>query len=79
MGNNNNFEYITDRFADIKIMRYQVPNFENLTLNQKIFIYYLSQAAQCGRDIIFDQFYRYNLLIRRTLDNVMETYSGNRD
>ena len=59
------FEYVIDRFADIKIMRYKVPEFENLTLNQKIFIYYLSQAAQCGRDIIFDQFYRHNLLVRR--------------
>lgn len=75
----NNFEYLIDRFADIKIMRYKVPDFENLTLNQKTFIYYLCQASQCGRDIIFDQFYKHNLLVRRTLDNIVETYNGDRN
>jgi len=74
----NNFEYVIDRFADIKIMRYKVPDFENLTIDQKIFLYYLSQAAQCGRDILFDQFYRHNLLIRHTLDNIVSTYKGSR-
>ena len=73
------FEYVIDRFADIKIMRYKVPDFEKLTLKQKTFIYYLSQAAQCGRDIIFDQFYRHNLLIRRTIDAIVESYSCNRE
>ena len=73
------FEYVIDRFADIKIMRYKVPDFEKLTLKQKTFIYYLSQAAQCGRDIIFDQFYRHNLLIRRTIDAIVESYGGNRE
>ncbi len=72
------FEYVIDRFADIKIMRYKVPEFENLTLNQKIFIYYLSQAAQCGRDIIFDQFYRHNLLVRHTVDAIVSSYGDNR-
>ena len=79
MESDNNFEYVIDRFADIKIMRYKVPEFENLTLNQKIFIYYLSQAAQCGRDIIFDQFYRHNLLVRRTMDAIVSSYGGNRE
>ena len=73
------FEYVIDSFADIKIMRYKVPDFEKLTLKQKTFIYYLSQAAQCGRDIIFDQFYRHNLLIRRTIDAIVESYGGNRE
>jgi len=79
MEQDKNFEYVIDRFADIKIMRYKVPDFENLTLNQKIFIYYLTQAAQCGRDIIFDQFHRHNLLLRHTLDTIVETYKGNRE
>ncbi|MBO4602981.1 MAG: dihydrofolate reductase, partial [Salinivirgaceae bacterium] len=73
------FEYVIDRFADIKIMRYKVPDFENLTLNQKIFIYYLSQAALCGRDILCDQFYRYNLLVRHTIDAIANSYRGNRE
>ena len=73
------FEYVIDRFADIKIMRYKVPDFENLTLNQKIFIYYLSQAALCGRDILCDQFYRHNLLVRHTIDAIVNSYSGNRE
>ncbi|MBR5167775.1 MAG: dihydrofolate reductase, partial [Salinivirgaceae bacterium] len=73
------FEYVIDRFADIKIMRYKVPDFENLTLNQKIFIYYLSQAALCGRDILCDQFYRHNLLVRHTIDAIVNSYGGNRE
>ncbi|MBO7432641.1 MAG: dihydrofolate reductase, partial [Salinivirgaceae bacterium] len=73
------FEYVIDRFADIKIMRYKVPDFENLTLNQKIFIYYLSQAALCGRDILCDQFYRHNLLVRHTIDAIVNSYGGNHE
>lgn len=79
MTQNDNFEYLTDRFADIKIMRYKVPCFETLSLNQKKLLYYLSQAALCGRDIIFDQFYKHNLTIRKTLDTVIETYRGDKD
>lgn len=76
---NEDFQYKVDQFADIKIMRYKVPGFENLALQQKKLIYYLSEAARCGRDIIFDQHFKYNLSIRKTLDNIMETYSGKRE
>ena len=56
------FKFQVDQFADIKIMRYQVPGFDSLSLNQKKLLYYLSQAALCGRDIIYDQNFKYNLL-----------------
>ncbi len=73
------FNYIVDRFADLQVLRYQVPGFENLSLEQKKLIYYLSEAAKCGRDILFDQNGRYNLMIRKTLENIYLTYEGNRD
>lgn len=57
-----NFDYHVDRFADIEVLRYEVPEFDRLSLNQKKMVYYLSQAAQYGRDIIWDQNGRYNLL-----------------
>ncbi len=68
-----------DRFADISVLRYDLPGFEKLTLQEKIFIYYLSEAALCGRDILWDQNFRYNLSIRRTIEGVMESYGGDRD
>jgi len=74
-----NFKFLVEQFADLKIMRYQVPGFEKLTLQQKELVYYLSQAALCGRDIIFDQNGKYNLAIRRTLENIYITYSGKRE
>ncbi len=74
-----NFKYLTEQFADARILRYQVPGFDTLTLRQKKLIYYLSQAALCGRDIIYDQNYRYNLLIRKTLETIYENYKGNRN
>ena len=70
--------WIVDRFDDIKVIRYEVPAFEQLPLNQKILVYYLSQAAKCGRDILFDQNFRYNLPIRRTLEAVYNNYEGDR-
>ena len=73
------FKFLVEQFADLKIMRYQVPGFDKLTLKQKELVYYLSQAALCGRDILFDQNYKYNLAIRRTLENIVENYKGNRD
>ena len=73
------FNYVVEQFADLRILRYQVPGFDSLNLNQKKLIYYLSQAALCGRDIVFDQNGRYNLAIRRTLENIYETYSGERN
>jgi len=73
------FKYLVEQFADLKIMRYQVPGFEELTLEQKELVYYLSQAALCGRDIIFDQNGKYNLAIRRTLENIYISMSGKKE
>lgn len=72
------FEYQIDRFDDIKILRYQIPDFENLDLRQKKLLYYLSEAAKCGRDITFDQNFKHNLFVRRTLDAIVTTYHGNK-
>lgn len=66
------FSYIVDQFADLQILRYQVPGFENLSLRQKQLLYHLSEAALMGRDILFDQNGRYNLVIRRTLEVVYQ-------
>lgn len=66
------FSYIVDQFADLQILRYQVPGFENLFLRQKQLLYHLSEAALMGRDILFDQNGRYNLVIRRTLEAVYQ-------
>ena len=76
---NEDFKYLVEQFADLKIMRYQVTGFDSLTLKQKELVYYLSQAAICGRDIIFDQNGKYNLAIRRTLENIYQTYSGKKE
>jgi len=72
------FRWQIDQFADLKILRYQVPGFEALTPAQKELVYYLSEAALCGRDIIFDQNYKHNLTIRKTLDAIVEGYKGDR-
>ncbi len=77
--NPDGFKFLTEQFADIKIMRYQVPDFDSLSLKQKELVYYLSQAALCGRDIVFDQNYKNNLLIRRTLENIYEHFEGDRN
>lgn len=74
-----NFRYIVDQFADLQVLRYQVPGFEELSLNQKKLVYYLSQAALEGRDILFDQNFRYNLAIRRTLETIYLNYTGDRN
>ena len=66
------FSYIVDQFADLQILRYQVPGFENLSLRQKQLLYHLSEAALMGRDILFDQNGRHNLVIRRTLEAVYQ-------
>lgn len=72
------FSFLLEQFADIRIMRYQVPGFEKLSLRQKKLIYFLSEAALSGRDIIFDQHCKYNLLIRESLEEVYLNYQGNR-
>ena len=74
-----NAPWIVDRFDDIKVLRYEVPGFENLPLNQKLLVYYLAQASKCGRDILFDQNFKYNLAIRRTLEQIYTNYDGDRD
>lgn len=73
------FDYKVDRFADVEIIRYQVPGFENLSLKQKKLVYYLSQAALWGRDIIYDQNYRHNLLIRQCLEAIYQHAGISRD
>ena len=67
-----------DRFADIQVLRYQVPGFDELSLQEKKLVYYLYQAALSGRDIIYDQNYEHNLRIRRLLTAIVDTYSGDR-
>ena len=68
-----------DRFADIQVLRYEVPGFDELSLQEKKLVYYLSQSALSGRDIIFDQNYVHNLRIRRLLSAVVDTYAGDRN
>ena len=75
---NNKFEFLLEQFADIKIMRFQVPGFNELSLKQKKLIYFLSEAAISGRDIIFDQNYKYNLLIRKSLEAIYNSFEGDR-
>lgn len=70
--------YIVEQFADLQILRYKVPGFENLPLRRKKLIYYLSEAALCGRDILFDQNGKYNLRIRKLLETVYLHFDGDR-
>ncbi len=72
------FNYVNDRFADIEVLRYKVPGFEELSLNQKRLIYYLNEAALWGRDILWDQNCKYNLPIRYMLEDVYNNYKGDR-
>lgn len=69
----------TNKFADLQVLRYKVPGFEKLTLNQKKLVYYLSEAAQSGRDILFDQNCKYNLRIRKTLESIYTHYHDELD
>lgn len=73
------FNYNVDRFADLQVLRYQVTGFDKLSLQQKELVYYLSEAALWGRDILFDQNGRFNLTIRRTLEAVYENYDGDKN
>ena len=72
------FKYLMDEFADLKIMRYQVPGWDELTLQQKEYVYHLAEAAKYGRDIIWMQNCRYNLPIRKVVENILENYQGDR-
>lgn len=73
------FDVSVDRFADVEVLRYEVPGFDELSLQEKKLAYYLSQAALAGRDIIYDQNYEHNLRIRKLLAAIVDTYSGDRD
>jgi len=75
---NNPSGTVVDRFADIEVLRYTVPGFNELTLDQKKFIYYLTEAALAGRDILWDQNGKYNLPIRQLLEGIYRTYDGDR-
>src|SRR5690554_4559387 len=72
------FDYNVEQFADIKILRYQIPGWDNLTLKEQKLVYYLTQAGLAGRDIIWDQNYRHNLKIRKALETVYANYSGDK-
>jgi len=68
------FRVETERFADVRVLRYRVPGFEELEPASKRLLYYLYEAALCGREIIYDQKYRYNLGIKRTLEQIVRHY-----
>ena len=72
------FKYSIDEFADIEVLRYQIPGWEDLSLQQKEYIYHLCEAAKSGRDITWDQNFAYNLEIRHLLENILENYEGER-
>ena len=74
-----NFKWQIDSFDDVKVLRYKVHGFEELPLQQKELVYYLNQAALWGRDIMFDQNFKYNLAIRRTLEAIYTTYNGDKE
>ena len=73
------FKYLIDEFADIKIMRYQIPGWDNLSLKQKEYLYHLSEAAKFGWDIYWDQNCKDNLAVRKVLQNILENYKGDRN
>jgi len=73
------FKWETEQFADLRILRYQIPGWEELSLQQKKYVYYLTQAGLSGRDITWDQFYRHNLEIRKALENIVKKYSGDKE
>jgi dipeptidyl-peptidase-3 len=72
------FKVVADQFADLRVLRYRIPGFESLSLQDKQLAYYLYQAALSGRDMIWDQNYEHNLAVRRTLEAIIKTYSGER-
>ena len=72
------FEYLSEQFADVRVLRYQIPSFDELSLQQKKYVYFLTQAGLSGRDIIYDQNYRHNLKIRRALEKAYAGYMGDK-
>ena len=79
MAQGNKFDYNVDSFADIQVLRYQVPGFADLSLNQKKLVYYLTEAALQGRDILTDQNCKYNLQVRQTLEALYTSYKGDKN
>ncbi len=79
MAQNNDFNYVVDRFADIQVLRYQVPGFDELSLNQKKMVYFLHEAALQGRDILTDQNCKYNLQVRQVLEQIYTNFNGDRN
>jgi len=75
---NKEFEYISEQFADLRVLRYHVEGFDKLTLQNKTLLYYLYEAALSGRDIIYDQNYKFNLAIRKSLESIINNYSGDK-
>ncbi len=73
------FQYLTEQFADLKIIRYKIPGFDNLSTSQKTLVYYLTQAGLEGRDIMYDMNYRHNLTIRKALENIYQNYNGDKN
>jgi dipeptidyl-peptidase-3 len=72
------YESLVDQFADVKVLRYQIPGFDEITLKEKQLVYYMTQAGLAGRDIMWDQNYRHNLKIRKALENVYSSFSGDK-
>ena len=73
------FKYLADEFADIKVIRYRIPGWDSLTVEQKGYIYHLSEAAKSGRDIYWDQNFKYGLKIRKVLETIFEKYEGEKE
>ena len=73
------FQYLSEQFADLKIIRYKIPGFDKLSTSQKTLVYYLTQAGLEGRDIMYDMNYRHNLAIRKALENVLTSYDGDKE
>ena len=76
---NDNFQYVVDRFADIEVLRYKVPDFEKLSLQQKLLVYHLTEAALAGRDILWDQNGKDNLAVRDLMENIYKNYTGDKN
>lgn len=72
-----NFEYVSEQFSDLRVLRYHVKDFDKIPLQIKTLLYYLHEAALCGRDIVYDQNYKYNLTVRKTLEALVSNYKGN--
>ena len=77
--NKSKFNFFAEQFEDIKVLRYQIPGFDELTLKQKKLVYFLTEAGLAGRDIMYDQNYRHNLSIRRALENIYTKYKGDKE